>query len=386
MHIIYIITKLELGGAQKVCLALCKALEKQGDSVTLITSNTGILVPSVSITDTHFLPCFTREVSWRYIWSEFITFITLVRLLKKYKKKYTHVLVHTHSTKAGILGRWAAVCAGITYRVHTIHGYAFHAYQSFFISSIIYFLELITSFITTHYICVSSVDILTGTKSLPGFSRKFSLIRAAVNISLKHTTINNFTNTSTSISNTPAFIFGTIACFKPQKNIEDLIRAFAYVHARNTETHLEIIGDGVLRPQLEGLIAYFRLEHAVTLWGWQHRVTDFLPRWQAFVLTSLWEGLPCAVVEARLYKLPVLAYNTGGIKDIILHNTNGLLYTQKDWHSLAQGMLRISTRPDHYYQFCNYPDNLAAFSPYAMAESHYRLYHSLFKTKSSIIN
>ena len=56
--------------------------------------------------------------------------------------------------------------------------------------------------------------------------------------------------------------------------------------------------------------------------------------WHAFVLSSLWEGLPCAIVEARLLKLPVLSYNTGGIRDVIQHGKNGYLYHQKDWQKL----------------------------------------------------
>ena len=51
----------------------------------------------------------------------------------------------------------------------------------------------------------------------------------------------------------------------------------------------------------------------------------------AFILTSLWEGLPCAVIEARLQKLPVLAYDTGGIHDVIFNGSNGFLYTPKEW-------------------------------------------------------
>ena len=100
--------------------------------------------------------------------------------MKKLKKQHPHLIVHTHSTKAGIIGRWAAFFAGIKKRIHTIHGYGFHAHQNKILWVSIYLIEFITSLITTHYVCVSSEDVKTGIKLFPHFSGKHSIIRAAV--------------------------------------------------------------------------------------------------------------------------------------------------------------------------------------------------------------
>ena len=104
----------------------------------------------------------------------------LIKQLRSLKKRHSTIIVHTHSTKAGIIGRWAAWCAGIKTRIHTIHGYGFHDHQPWLLWLPLYLLELITSIITTHYICVSSADVATGIKLFPYFARKYSVIRAAV--------------------------------------------------------------------------------------------------------------------------------------------------------------------------------------------------------------
>ena len=176
-HIIYIITKLELGGAQKVCLSLFES----NRSATLITGAEGPLIPRVANNPNVILiKELTREVRFFGFINELHCFLKLVLTLRRLKKKYPHAIVHTHSTKAGILGRWAAFFAGIRTRIHTIHGYAFHNHQNKVAWLLIYATELITSFITTRFVCVSYADVKTGIRLFPWFANKHSIIRAAV--------------------------------------------------------------------------------------------------------------------------------------------------------------------------------------------------------------
>jgi glycosyltransferase involved in cell wall biosynthesis len=102
-----------------------------------------------------------------------------------------------------------------------------------------------------------------------------------------------------------------------------------------------------------------------------------MKQWHAFVLSSLWEGLPCVIVEARIYKLPVLAYDTGGISEVIKHGANGFLYPQKDWTSLAYGMLELARNKALYTQLKDYCDNLNEFSIETMVKKHHKLYCQL---------
>lgn len=375
IHVLYIITKLELGGAQKVCLSLMDGLKQVDATALLISSASGILVPTVKDNpNVILLDDMQRDVSYKNIIKEISCFFQLIRHIKILKKQYPNLIVHTHSTKAGLSGRWAAFFAGVKHRIHTVHGYAFHPHQSWLVWMTIYSCELITSFITTHFVCVSSEDVKIGIKLFPWFAKKHSIIRAAVESEkffIPAQKANPFPE------EVRPFIFGTIACFKKQKNIFDLLHAFALVHAQNSHTHLEIIGDGILRPDIERWINEHNLAHAITLHGWQHSVAEFMLTWHAFVLSSLWEGLPCAIVEARLLKLPVLSYNTGGIHDVITPGENGFLYKQKDWQSLADGMLKLTKNKDLYIKLQSHEDNLEDFDTAHMVNDHIQLYRNL---------
>jgi glycosyltransferase involved in cell wall biosynthesis len=375
IHVLYIITKLELGGAQKVCLSLLHGLNKSEAKALLISSTSGVLADSVKNNpNVILLNSLEREVSLKTLGKEIVCFFELILRIRAIKKQYPNLIVHTHSTKAGISGRWAAFFAGIKHRVHTVHGYAFHDHQPKITWLMIYVCELITSLITTHFVCVSSEDVKTGIRLFPWFGKKHSIIRAAVDSETFFVPAQK-TNSFPTQSN--PFVFGTIACFKKQKNLFDLLQAFSLVHAHNPNTRLEIIGDGILRPDIEQWIAQHNLQSSVILHGWQHTVAEFMMHWHAFVLSSLWEGLPCAVVEARLLKLPVLSYNTGGIHDVITTGENGFLYKQKDWQSLAQGMLKITGNKELYVKLQSHNDNLEDFDTNHMIDDHVKLYRNI---------
>jgi glycosyltransferase involved in cell wall biosynthesis len=370
--VLYIITKLELGGAQKVCLSLFHGLAQQDVTTFLLSGSAGILTKEVA-DNPHaiLLDSLKREVSLKIIWYELKNFFIFIKKIRALKKKYPHLVVHTHSTKAGIIGRWAAFFARVKQRVHTVHGFAFHEHQPKLKWWLLFIPEWLTSFVTTHFVCVSSADVATGVKFFPRFARKHSIIRAAVDEA-------KFTPATKTIFSTDHFVFGTIACFKPQKNMFDLLQAFAYVHKKNPHTKLEIIGDGEQRQRIEQWIAAHGLQDNIILHGWQDSVAPLMMKWNAFVLSSLWEGLPCAIIEARLLKLPVVAYNTGGIRDVIINGKNGFLCKQ-EWQDLAQEMLNLSLNKTLYTHLQHYADDLEPYRNEVMVMEHKRLYESLMK-------
>ncbi len=435
LTVVHIITKLDLGGAQKACLLLVKGIREHGNEAILISGNQGELVQAVQGDgNVILLDTFKREAGLSLIWGDIKTFFNMVRTLRAIKKQVEHenainrssnehmtaseandrkagsadacksqadlqrahpefiegskrehelwrtlpgraLVVHTHCPKAGIMGRWAAWFAGIKNRVHTVHGPSLHEHQPWLVWLPIYILELITSFITTHFVCVASSDVEAGKKLFPGFGKKYSIIRAAIDWE-------RFTPASVTTMDTiksDIFVFGTVACFKPPKNLFDLIKAFALVHEKYPNTRLEIVGDGVLRPKIEACIVEHKMMQAITLHGWQHNVIPIMTNWQAFAFSSLWEGLPCAVVEARLLKLPVLSYNTGGISDVIRDGQNGFLYPQKDWRALADGMLQLIEQPELYKRLRDHRDDLSEFNDAAMVKRHVQLYNNLTK-------
>jgi glycosyltransferase involved in cell wall biosynthesis len=284
-------------------------------------------------------------------------------------------MVHTHSTKAGLVGRWAAFFAGIKYRVHTVHGFGFHEHQSWLAWLPIYGLELLTSFITTHFVCVSDCDRQQGARLFPFFRRRSSIIRAAV-------AWDEFAVVPATVCPSSPWVIGAVACFKPQKNLFDLLAAFQIVHQTMVQRgdcapRLEIVGDGEQRPALEAWIKNAGLQDSVLLLGWQHNVADWMRTWHLFALSSLWEGLPCSVIEARLSQLPVVAYNVGGIGEVVTHGKNGFLVTSGDWRGLAACILQTITDPAYYRLLATHEDVLTGFHNQTMVKNHKILYQKL---------
>jgi glycosyltransferase involved in cell wall biosynthesis len=372
-HVVYVLTKLELGGAQKVCLALFEGMHQAHINTSLITGTEGVLTPLVKDKrEVTLLPSLVRHIS---VIQDFYCLKELITQLALYKKKYPELIVHTHSTKAGILGRCAAWWLSLKV-VHTIHGYGFHDNQSKLVWLSIYCIELLLSVCTTHYLCVSRADAKTGIRLFPGFKNRHTIIHAAVD----HTHfIRSIDQALHFPSESEPFIFGTISCFKPQKNLQDLIKAFASVHAIKPQVRLEIVGDGVLRHELEMLIKKYNLTKHVTLHGWKHDVYPYMKQWHSFILSSLWEGLPCAIVEARLMHIPVACYDTGGIGEVIFHDTNGLLAPRGNWTMLAHHMQALASSEQLYTRLQRHRDDLSDFDIPSMIQNHRTVYHSLIR-------
>lgn len=378
-HVVYIITKLELGGAQKVCLSLIEGLQKQSSSsCSLISGSQGPLIASTkAFNSVYLLDSMQREVGigFKKIFNEVTTFISLIKILKKIKNQFPHVVVHTHSTKAGILGRWAAFFCNIKTRIHTVHGYGFHDYQSSIAWSVIFLLEYITSLITTHFVCVSNHDRVIGIKLFPKFEAKSSIIRAAVQDEKFYPSIRDTKN----CTNEKEIIIGTISCFKPQKNLLDLLQAFYFVRSNLTKPlqkkiRLQIIGDGIARPELEAWIVQHKLGTHVDLLGWQNDVAQWMKNWHIFALSSLWEGLPCAIIEAQLCGIPVVAYNVGGINEVIKDAINGFVVEPKNWKMLGEKIIEAIDLQENSNNLRSHDGTLDLFKNSAMIASHIKLY------------
>ncbi|MBL4587835.1 glycosyltransferase family 4 protein [Candidatus Babeliales bacterium] len=142
---------------------------------------------------------------------------------------------------------------------------------------------------------------------------------------------------------------------------------------------LEIIGDGEQRKMIETWIRDHKLEDQIILHGWQKNVDHFLHTWDIFSLSSLWEGLPCAVVEARLARLPVVAYDVGGISEIIKNGENGYLVKPGDWRGLSDRLFDLIHEQSLYQKCTEYDDRLDPFYRETMVQEHLKLYRSFLE-------
>ena len=175
IRILHIVTKLELGGAQRNVLDILSGLDQKRFEIHLISSK-GLLndearaIPHLHLT---LLPFLRRPPNPIFdLWA----FLVLVSYMKRNKIQ----IVHTHSSKAGILGRWAARLAGVPVIIHSVHGWGFHDYLKSFLNDFFIFLERVTARITTKLIAVSENDIRKGLDLRIGSQNQYLLVRCCL--------------------------------------------------------------------------------------------------------------------------------------------------------------------------------------------------------------
>jgi glycosyltransferase involved in cell wall biosynthesis len=325
ISVLHIITNLALGGAQKNALYTIRSLDPEKYEKHFISAPEGYLYRTIKQEQdikVCFLNCLKRCISP-------INDIRAVFYLIRYIKQHNISLVHTHSSKAGILGRWAAKFAKVPVIIHTIHGWSFNDYLSLPVRALYVFLERCTAKITTFLIAVSDNDIKKGLDNKIGTKAQYKLIRYGINIS-------DFEKAAKTQPCNKTPVVAMIACFKPQKNPLDFIKAADIIVKQNKNIRFLCIGDGPLRKKIQAKIEALDLQNNIKLLGWRNDVADLIEQADIIVLTSLWEGLPIALLEAMAGARPVVAYDTDGVKEAVEHEKTGYIVPKKDAWSLAE--------------------------------------------------
>jgi glycosyltransferase involved in cell wall biosynthesis len=340
--VIHVITKLELGGAQEVTLMTLERLPRDRYQLALVSGPEGLLVErAANIADvkTFWLSPLVRELRPH---KDLLSFLKLWSLFRRERPD----VVHTHSSKAGILGRWAARLAGVPVIFHTVHGFSFHDYQSPIVRNIYVWLERITTKITTKTVVVSFANADKGEKAGVFTRNDWVLCRDAISVDrflgggMRRTKLREW-----GIDHHKTVI-GMIACFKPQKSPVDFIDVAARVLRECNTAHFVMAGDGELRPEIEARIRHHGIGENVTLLGWQNDMPEIYRNLDIVVLTSLWEGLPCVFSEAMASELPIVATNVDGAREAIVDGENGYLHQPHDIEGMAKSVLTLVRNPE----------------------------------------
>jgi len=339
--VFHIITKLELGGAQKVTLMTLERLPRDRYELGLITGPEGILVGWANqIPDlTRFwIPNFVREV--RPIQDS----ITLLKLWRLFRRERPDI-VHTHSSKAGILGRLAARLAGVPVIFHTYHGFGFNDFQPRLIKTLYIWLERITGRVTNQTVIVSYANAKRAEDS--GIVRNNDWILCRDAISLEQFMQPGPRRTKLREWNVPEnrVVAGMVACFKPQKSPLDFVEVASRVLKETDRVHFIMAGDGELRPAIEARIRDLGISSHITLLGWQRDMPEVYRNLDVVVLTSLWEGLPCVFSEAMAAGLPIVATHVDGAREAIIDGDNGFLHGPHDVEGMAKSVLKLVENP-----------------------------------------
>jgi glycosyltransferase involved in cell wall biosynthesis len=338
-RILIIITKLELGGAQQIALQLAAHWAKVGHDVHVIAGQGGWLderartLPGVRV---HLWANFKHEIA---PWNDMVTFFRLI----KYMVRHRITMVHTHSSKAGILGRGAAWVAQVPWIIHTIHGWPFHEYQIFYLRWFYITLEQIAAWVSHRLIAVSAATRDKGLKYKIGRQEQYRIIFPGSDLTrFKPLTLPQQKTLRRQLTiPMSAKIIGMVACLKPQKAPLDFVRAAAKVVRSLPETYFILLGDGELRGLVEHEIRQQGLQDRFLVLGFKSPVHPYFSIIHVLAHSSLWEGLPCVFAQAHARGIPIVATDVEGAKEIIVPNVTGILVPPKNPDALAQGIIQL---------------------------------------------
>jgi glycosyltransferase involved in cell wall biosynthesis len=317
-------------------LELLARLDRRRFEPALVSSD-GVLtrnacaIPDLPMT---LLPSLRRQI---HPWADGLTWARLTGIIRRGRFD----IVHTHSSKAGILGRWAARAARTPVVVHTVHGFGFHAFQRRPIRRLYQGLERLTSRVTSAFITPSARDCETGVQLGIGAPEQYRVIRYGLTPDRLVPAADRIGIREELGIPAAAPLVGTIACLKPQKAPEDFVEAFRRIVQRVPDVHALWVGDGALRPHVERLQQALGLTRSLHLLGWRTDVPRLLAAMDVFVLASRWEGLPIACLEALAAGVPIVATAAGGIPEVVADGRNGLLVPIAEPARLADAVVRL---------------------------------------------
>lgn len=380
--VLHPITRLIIGGAQENTMLTAQLLMEEGWTVDIVsgpqTGSEGSLIEIVQERGIPLVlePTLVREVNpvkdllatWR-----------LARLMRQ--GKYT--IVHTHSSKAGIVGRWAAKLAGVPVIVHTVHGWGHHERQHPLIRAYYIWLEKLTLPITDKLIVVSALNIEKGLADGIGNPDNYLVIRSGIELDrFGHPQVSRAETRAAWGIPQDAVLIGSVTRLSPQKAPLDFIQAAAQVAQRYPQTYFMMVGDGPLRGEVEALAAKLGIADRLVLTGLRRDVPELMAAFDLFALSSLWEGLPRVLPQAMATSLPIVATACDGSAEAITEGENGFLVPPGEPQVLAERLCQLIAEPALAKQMgrAGYA-RVAEFSDRGMVAAIAKLYRELLTKK-----
>lgn len=345
-RIVHIITRLIAGGAEQNTIITVQWLKKHGYEASLISGfpvgAEGSLIKEAQDRgiNLHLVSSLVREISPIKDLQAFFSIFTILR-----KEKPT--IVHTHCSKAGIVGRWAAFWVGVPYIYHTPHGHIYsHGRFNFsrFFTRLCLYLERLTSCFTDKIFVLSDVE--REESLLLGISRKrekFVKVHSGVEIEKFRNVRVDVPQKKSSLVGLPpeAKVVGTVGRLVPLKGHRYFLSCIPKVLDAFPKAKFLIVGDGELRQELEKQTVHLGIERYVLFTGLRKDVPEILKCLDVFVLASTHEAMGRVLVEAMASGLPVVATNVGGVPEVVEQGVTGFLVPPASPACLADAIIHL---------------------------------------------
>ena len=335
IKLLHVITHLPIGGAQDNTLYTVELLNKDKYDISLSCNLNGELVSrakKVKHLKLYDVPNLRREVS---IINDIRAFLYLYKLIKK--ENFT--IIHTHSSKAGFLGRIAAMLNKTPIVIHTIHGFAFHDYMNSFKKNIFIYLEKLSARWTHGLVTVSNLNkkkvVDLGIAPIEKLKNIYSGIDLTLFINEKNDQFRKELNLDSN-----HLLLGSVGRLSNQKDPITMIEAFCIVIKRFPNAHLTLVGDGELRDEILIKIDQLQLNGRVHLTGNKNDPWKIYHSLDLFIMSSIYEGLGRSITEALSCGVPVVCTSVEGVPEIVRDDETGILVPPKDPGALATGIIK----------------------------------------------
>ena len=349
LRVLHIITRLILGGAQENTLATARGLaERWGFDVTLATGPA--LGPEGSLIEEagrlgvrlRIVREMRREVHPLF---DIITFVKLYFLIALGH----YDVVHTHSAKAGVLGRVAARLAGVPVVVHTIHGLPFHKYQNRVLNALYVNCERIAGPFADRIVTVA--DEMTRKAVAAGVARerRFETIRSGMDLDrfLEAGKGRDEARRQLGIGE-GELVVGKVGRLFPLKGHEFFMAAAGDIVKEVPEARFLLVGDGILRQRLEEEAGRLGLRDRFVFTGLvpREQIPAMIAAMDVVVHTSLREGLARVLPQALAVGRPVVAFDIDGAREVVAEGKTGALVEPGDVAGLVRAVVRILREPE----------------------------------------
>ncbi|MCA8982884.1 MAG: glycosyltransferase family 4 protein [Planctomycetaceae bacterium] len=352
MKIVHFITRLILGGAQENTLFTVEDhLREFGDEVTLITGPglgpEGTLVPRAEQSGCrlYVLPESRRSIN---PWREWRVYCRVKRLLRELRPD----ILHTHSSKAGILGRRAAHVLGIPC-VHTIHGAAFHYGQHPWAYRAYRWAEKWAEPYCDRIISVADAMTEQYLSAGIGTPEKYVTIYSGFDVAplLAPPTRRAAIRAEWGCGPEDVLV-GKIGRLFPLKGHEAILDVAEGVVAACPHVRFVFIGDGILRDRFQARIRAAGLDRHFLFTGLvpPTRIPELLQALDMVVHTSQWEGLARVLPQALIAGKPVISYDIDGAREVVLPGRTGLLVPRNDLAALERALVELAGNPSQREQ------------------------------------
>jgi glycosyltransferase involved in cell wall biosynthesis len=264
------------------------------------------------------------------------------RDLARWMRKTGWDIVHTHSSKAGILGRLAAKRAGVKVIVHTVHGWGHHDHMNPAKRSLLVALERTAARCSHRIIAVSKSCRDRGLREKIGTPEQYEVIHSGIDLERYRTVSVDVLSLKSELGiPLDAPVVGTVSRMAPQKAPEDFITVAAKVRQHVPNVRFIFVGGGPDEAAFMEGVREGGLEKTVISLGYRADIPALLRVMDIFLLTSLWEGLPRVFPQAMCASLPIVATHVDGAPEAIQDGKSGFLVQPRDCDAMARHVIRL---------------------------------------------